>query len=140
MHSVSIILPDIRRHSIQAVNQLLTPKCSNHNWRSLNRSCNSRFIVNPFSRLWNFSPLSSRISIYLKLLMIAQTAPEYFFCYTLKDKMQIIDENKITFFSSGSLGLSNPQLVEGGKMWQKLVLVRRGGFWCACWAAASMLL
>ena len=45
---------DIRRHSIQAVNQLLTTMCSNHNWRSSNRPCNPTSIVNPFSRLWIF--------------------------------------------------------------------------------------
>ena len=87
------------------------------------------FIVNPFSRLWIFSPSSwVRISIDLKLfkLIIAQTAPGYFFCNTLNDKRQMIDENKITFFSTGSSFGLNPQLVEGGKTWQTLVLVRRG--------------
>ena len=138
--SVSIILPDIRGHSMQAVNQPLTAMCSNHNWRSSKRPCNATSIVNPFSRLWILFPLScSRTSIDLKLLIIAHTFPAYFFCNMLSDKKQTINENKFTFFPCGSFGLSNPQLVEGGKMWQKLVLVRRGGFWWACWAAASML-
>ena len=33
----------------------------------------------------------------------------------LNDKRQMIDENKITFFSTGSSFGLNPQLVEGGK-------------------------
>jgi hypothetical protein len=40
----------------------------------------------------------------------------------------MVDENTLTFFSVKSFGLK-PQLVEGGKMWQKLVVVFGGGFW-----------
>jgi hypothetical protein len=40
----------------------------------------------------------------------------------------MVNENKLILFSVGSFGLK-PQLVEGGKMWQKLVAVFEGGFW-----------
>ena len=86
VHSVRIILHDIRGHSKQAVNQPLTAMWSNHKLRSSNRLCNDKSIVNPFSRLWIFSSSSwLRILIDLKLLIIAKAFPAYFFCNTIAD-------------------------------------------------------
>jgi hypothetical protein len=108
VQSVSIILPDIRGHSMQTVNQPLTTMCSNHKRRLSKGPCNDTSIVNPFSRLWIFSPSSwLRISIDLKLLMIAQTHPAYFFCDTLNVKKQPINEKKLAVFSAGSFGSLN---------------------------------
>ena len=120
---------DIRRHSIQAVNQLLTTMCSNHNWRSSNRPCNPTSIVNPFSRLWILFPLScSRTSIDLKLLIIAQTFPAYFFCNSLNDKKQTINENNLPSFHVGHSDCQTPSWLKGERCCRNWFWYEEAGF------------
>ena len=98
-YPVSIILPNIRKHPIQAANQTLTAICSKYSRSLSNWSCNTTSIVSPFSRLWILSPSRSlRISMVLKLSIIAHTFPAYFFCDTLNDNKQMVNETSLLSF------------------------------------------
>ena len=135
LHSVRIMLHDIRGHSKQALNQPLTAMWSNHKLRSSNWLCNDISIVNPFSRLWIFSPSSwLRITKDLKLLIIAQTFPAYFFCNTLNDIAD--DKWKLAYLLFGWIIRIKPPVGWRGK---DVAEISFGTSWRVCMQVVSLL-